>query len=79
MWAGYAFAVDFREERGHTYAGRPDPDATATGRQQPGTCMHCHASVYVPYKELGNGDLIRGFEIMNQMPYREALGWLNIP
>ncbi len=24
--------------------------------QQPGTCMHCHASVYVPYKKLGGGD-----------------------
>lgn len=73
MWAGYAFAVDFREERGHAYMLE---DQTLTQRQQvaqqPGTCMHCHASVYVPYKELGNGDLIRGFEIMNQMPYQEA-------
>jgi nitrite reductase (cytochrome c-552) len=34
--------------------------------------MHCHASVYVPYKKLGNGDLIKGFEQMNQMPYAEA-------
>jgi nitrite reductase (cytochrome c-552) len=34
--------------------------------------MHCHASVYVPYKRLGGGDLIRGFEAMNQMPYKEA-------
>ena len=40
--------------------------------KQPGTCMHCHASVYVPYKKLGNGDLIAGFEKMNQMPYTEA-------
>jgi nitrite reductase (cytochrome c-552) len=34
--------------------------------------MHCHASVYVPYKELGGGDLIRGFEAMNRMSYQEA-------
>ena len=34
--------------------------------------MHCHASVYVPYKKLGGGDLIKGFEKMNQMPYAEA-------
>jgi nitrite reductase (cytochrome c-552) len=34
--------------------------------------MHCHASVYVPYKRLGNGDLFAGFERMNQMPYAEA-------
>src|ERR687897_287947 len=73
MWAGYAFARDFREERGHAYML---DDQTFTERQvvvkQPGTCMHCHASVYVPYKKLGGGDLIKGFEAMNQMPYPEA-------
>jgi nitrite reductase (cytochrome c-552) len=51
-------------------------DQTFTERQQvvnqPGTCMHCHASVYLPYKALGEGDLIKGFEKMNQMPYFEA-------
>ncbi|HET6345500.1 MAG TPA: ammonia-forming cytochrome c nitrite reductase subunit c552, partial [Myxococcota bacterium] len=73
MWAGYAFATDFREERGHAFMLE---DQTFTERQrvkqQPGTCMHCHASVYLPYKKLGNGDLIKGFEAMNQMPYQEA-------
>ena len=73
MWAGYAFAKDFREERGHAYML---DDQTFTERQQvtkqPGTCMHCHASVYVPYKRLGGGDLIKGFEAMNHMPYSEA-------
>jgi nitrite reductase (cytochrome c-552) len=73
MWAGYAFARDFREERGHAFMLE---DQTYTERQiatkQPGTCMHCHASVYVPYKKLGGGDLIKGFEAMNQMPYAEA-------
>jgi len=34
--------------------------------------MHCHASVYVPYKKLGGGDLIKGFERMNQMKYQDA-------
>jgi len=73
MWAGYAFAKDFREERGHAYML---DDQTFTERQQvaqqPGTCIQCHASVYVPYKKAGNGDLIKGFEAMNQMPYFEA-------
>ncbi len=73
MWAGYAFSVDFREERGHAYML---DDQTFTERQQvvqqPGTCMHCHASVYVPYTRLGDGDLTLGFERMNQMPYQEA-------
>jgi nitrite reductase (cytochrome c-552) len=73
MWAGYAFARDFREERGHAYML---DDQTFTERQQvvtqPGTCMHCHASVYVPYKELGGGDVIKGFEAMNKMSYSQA-------
>lgn len=73
LWAGYAFSKDFREERGHAFML---DDQTYTERQivakQPGTCMHCHASVYVPYKKLGDGDLIKGFEKMNQMPYSEA-------
>ena len=73
MWAGYAFAHDFREERGHAYMLL---DQTLTERQlvtkQPGTCMHCHASIYAAYKKLGGGDLIRGFEKMNPMPYAEA-------
>jgi nitrite reductase (cytochrome c-552) len=73
MWAGYAFAKDFREERGHAYML---DDQTFTERQivakQPGTCMQCHASIYVAYKKLGGGDLIKGFEQMNQMPYADA-------
>jgi nitrite reductase (cytochrome c-552) len=73
MWAGYAFAQDFREERGHAFML---DDQTFTERQQiakqPGTCLHCHASVYVPYRTLGGGDLIAGFEKMNQMAYADA-------
>jgi nitrite reductase (cytochrome c-552) len=73
MWAGYAFAKDFREERGHAYMLE---DQTFTERQvvvkQPGTCIHCHASTYVAYKRLGNGDLTAGFEALNKMPYAEA-------
>jgi nitrite reductase (cytochrome c-552) len=73
FWAGYAFAVDFREERGHAYMLS---DQTFTERQlvtkQPGTCLHCHGSMYVPYKRAGNGNLIAGFEKLNPMPYAEA-------
>jgi nitrite reductase (cytochrome c-552) len=73
FWAGYAFAEDFREERGHAYML---DDQVFTRRQvvakQPGTCLHCHASVYVPYMNAGGGDLIKGFELVNQMPYAEA-------
>jgi nitrite reductase (cytochrome c-552) len=73
FWAGYAFAEDFREERGHAYMFI---DQIMTRRQevvqQPGTCLHCHASVYTVYKKAGNGDLMAGFERVNQMPYQEA-------
>jgi nitrite reductase (cytochrome c-552) len=75
MWNGYAFAVDFREERGHAYMLE---DQTFTERQnvttQPGTCIHCHGSVYVPYMKAGGGDLIKGFEYYNQKPYKEIRG-----
>jgi nitrite reductase (cytochrome c-552) len=73
MWAGYAFAVDFREERGHAYML---DDQTFTQRQevvkQPGTCVNCHASAYLAYNRLGGGDIFKGFEELNKKPYFEA-------
>ncbi|MCU0249867.1 MAG: ammonia-forming cytochrome c nitrite reductase subunit c552 [Vicinamibacterales bacterium] len=80
MWAGYAFAVDFREERGHAFML---DDQTFTARQQatkqPGACMQCHASVYVPTRKLGGGDIVKGFEAMNAMPYTEARTHVKYP
>jgi nitrite reductase (cytochrome c-552) len=80
MWAGYAFSVDFRERRGHAYMLE---DQTYTLRQkvvaQPGTCLNCHASMYVPYKEVGEGDLFKGFERINHMPYAEAARHAKFP
>ena len=73
FWAGYAFAEDFREERGHAYMFT---DQLFTRRQivaqQPGTCINCHASTYTAYMEVGNDDIMEGFERLNQMPYQEA-------
>jgi nitrite reductase (cytochrome c-552) len=73
MWQGYAFAADFREERGHAYMLE---DQTFTRRQQvvqqPGACMNCHASTYVAHKKAGDGDVTKGFEKVNAMPYAEA-------
>lgn len=80
MWDGYAFAVDFREERGHAYML---DDQTFTERQQvakqPGTCINCHASAYSAYKRLGEGDIVRGFKELNKMPYFEARKQVNHP
>lgn len=80
FWAGYAFARDFREERGHAYML---VDQLFTERQrvttQPGTCLHCHASVYVPYLRAGSGDLFRGWELLNALPYDSARRWVTHP
>jgi len=73
MWQGYAFAEDFREERGHYYMLE---DQRLTKRQvvvkQPGACVNCHASMYLAYKKAGNGDIVKGFDKINAMPYQEA-------
>lgn len=73
MWAGYPFATDFREERGHAYMLI---DQRFTRRvlefKQPGTCLNCHASTYLTMKKLGEGDIFKGFERMNQMTYADA-------
>ena len=73
FWAGYAFAEDFREERGHAYMFS---DQVFTERQrvaqQPGTCLHCHASVYTVYRDAGDGDLMAGFDRVNRMRYQDA-------
>lgn len=73
MWQGYAFAADFREDRGHAYMLE---DQTYTKRQvvvaQPGACMNCHASTYVAYKKEGDGDITKGFAKINQLPYADA-------
>ncbi len=80
MWAGYAFSKDFREERGHAYMLT---DQEMTERQQfapqPGACIHCHGSVYLPYKKAGGGDLMKGFEVVNHMPYFEARKLISHP
>lgn len=72
IWSGYAFALDTREERGHAYMLE---DQTFTARQQrpqPGACLNCHASTYVAHKRAGEGDLLRGFERVNALPFAEA-------
>src|ERR1044071_1851464 len=80
MWAGYAFSRDFRAERGHAYMLT---DQEMTERQQfapqPGACIHCHGSVYLPYKKAGGGDLMKGFEIVNHLPYFEARKLISHP
>jgi nitrite reductase (cytochrome c-552) len=72
LWNGYAFAVDFNEERGHFYSLI---DQKETQRQvvvkQPGACANCHS-----------GDapaLIKsmGWEAFNHTPYQEISSTLH--
>ena len=80
IWQGYAFSEDFREERGHAYMLE---DQRLTKRQvvvkQPGACVNCHASMYLAYKKAGNGDITKGFEKINAMPYAEAAKLVSHP
>nr|MCU0259243.1 ammonia-forming cytochrome c nitrite reductase subunit c552 [Solirubrobacteraceae bacterium] len=54
IFSGYAFGIDYKEERGHAYM-LTDQEETArvTEREQPGACLHCHASVLTAYYDAG--------------------------
>jgi nitrite reductase (cytochrome c-552) len=54
LYAGYAFALDYREARGHAYMLN-DQILTqrVTERPQAGACLHCHGSTTVLYREAG--------------------------
>ncbi len=73
MFAGYAFSIDYRDRRGHAYM-LDDQEQTkrVTERPQPGTCLHCHASVIPTYRRLGDGDVFKGFDALARMPYAAA-------
>jgi nitrite reductase (cytochrome c-552) len=73
IFAGYAFSLEYKEERGHAYSLR-DQDETARTRErpQPGSCLHCHASVIAAYRAAGGGDVVKGFESICAMPFQQA-------
>ncbi len=56
VFAGYLFAVDYRDRRGHAYMLK-DQEITkrnipSEGKQS-GNCLHCHGSIMPLYKKLG--------------------------
>ena len=73
MFAGYAFAIDYRDRRGHAHM-LEDQEQTrrVTERPQSGSCLQCHASVMPTYRRLGDGDVFKGFEALGRMAYRDA-------
>jgi nitrite reductase (cytochrome c-552) len=73
IFAGYAFALDYREERGHFYSLKDQDETERTQlRPQPGACLHCHSAVLPAYRKVGGGDIMKGFEEMCAMPFAEA-------
>lgn len=88
MFLGYAFAIDFRDRRGHAYMLYDQAQSKRiTEKPQPGACLHCHASVVPTWRRLGleaegktladaNGfdwdAVTKGFEKMSKIPYQEA-------
>jgi nitrite reductase (cytochrome c-552) len=73
IFAGYAFEIDYREERGHAYSLRDQDETERTKKKaQPGACLQCHASVIPAYRKLGEGDIMKGFEKICAMSFAEA-------
>ena len=54
IFDGYAFAIDFNQRQGHAYMLK-DQQTTkrVTERPQPGSCLHCHASTTLPFRQMG--------------------------
>jgi len=56
VFAGYLFAIDYRDRRGHAFA-LVDQESTKRNvpaeNKQSGNCLHCHASVMPLYAKLG--------------------------
>ncbi len=54
IFAGYGFGIDYREDRGHAYMLSDQRETErVTKIQQPGACLHCHASNVVAYRQVG--------------------------
>jgi formate-dependent nitrite reductase cytochrome c552 subunit len=54
IFDGYAFSIDYREERGHAYMLSDQRETErVTLKKQPGACLQCHASNVVAYREQG--------------------------
>jgi nitrite reductase (cytochrome c-552) len=82
MFAGYAFAIDYRDRRGHAFMLADQENTKRTKeRKQPGSCLHCHGSVMPLYRKTGAElaptaspaeQLQKGFEAIGKLDYWEA-------
>lgn len=72
MFDGYAFSIDYRDRRGHAYMLADQEATQRLSKPQSGSCLHCHGSVLPLYRELGDGDAMKGFEASAKLTYQEA-------
>ncbi len=88
LFAGYAFAVDYREERGHAYMLHDQEETERVKNfKQPGACLQCHAAIVPAYRYEGKkagvpddqpeAQIQKGFEVLCAMPYAEAHDLVN--
>ncbi len=71
MFLGYAFSIDYRDRRGHAYMLQDQENTERLSKPQSGSCLHCHASIMPLYRQLGDGDAIKGFEKTYEYSYQE--------
>jgi nitrite reductase (cytochrome c-552) len=84
LFAGYLFAVDYRDRRGHAFMLQ-DQEITKRNvpgeAKQSGNCLHCHASIMPLYRKLGRealpdgspaAQLQKGLERVGELTYWDA-------
>jgi nitrite reductase (cytochrome c-552) len=84
IFAGYLFAVDYRDRRGHAHM-LEDQEITKRNipdqGKQSGNCLHCHASIVPLYRKLGAqalpggsayDQLLKGLEEVGKLGYWDA-------
>jgi len=71
MFLGYAFSIDYRDRRGHAYMLEDQENTERLSKPQSGSCLHCHASIMPVYRELGDGDAMKGFKESFKFSYKD--------
>lgn len=77
MFLGYAFSIDYRDRRGHAYMLIDQEQTARQTKPQSGSCLHCHASIMPLYRQIGDGDAMKGFEKSYQYSYDELNSMLH--
>jgi len=84
VFAGYLFAVDYRDRRGHAFMLQ-DQEITKRNvpseAKQSGNCLHCHGSIMPLYRKLGREaspqasepeQVQKGLQLVSDMNYWDA-------